>query len=207
MKQYQQKINDEKQNNLINIYIKSELNSNKKIKNMIEIALRKFILCFLTKEEKKEDKIKLNKNNIQNYLEIEDLWDRDFYKKNDFYQELKKLKNLGIKVNNVIPFYDKCFDNYYKNYFDDVETELKNKEEERKKEEKEKEKQDITNFNPKEYDLDENPQEVQEKNKEENTDNKNSNEDKKEELNEEEEDNGDSYIDEGVEEEEYGGRY
>ena len=87
----------------------------------------------------KEKKIKLNKNNIKNYLEIEDLWNKDFYKKNDFYQELKKLKNLGIKIDNMIRFYEKCCNNMYKNYFEDVKTELKNIKEDIKRIEKGKE--------------------------------------------------------------------
>ena len=48
-------------------------------------------------------------------MEIEDLWNKDFYKKNDFYQELKKLKNLGIKIDNMIRFYEKFCNNMYKN--------------------------------------------------------------------------------------------
>jgi len=86
-------------------------------------------------------------------LEIEDLWNKDFYKKNDFYQELKKLKNLGIKINNMILFYEKCCNNMYKNYFEDVKTELKNIKEDIKRKKKGKEKEDINNFNPKDLDI------------------------------------------------------
>ena len=199
MKQFQQKIKDEKQNNLITNYIKNELKYNEKFKNYLEIALRKFILCFLAKEEKKEDKIKLNENNIQNYLEIEDLWDRDFYKKNEFYQELKKLKKLGIKINNVVSFYDKCFDNYHKNYFNDVITEINNRESERIREQKEKEKNDINNIDLKEYDIDDNYSEVQEKKNEEITENKDNNQENNDDNND---DNGDEYLSQGEEEEE-----
>ena len=198
MKQYQQKIKDEKQNNLINNYIKNVLTPNEIFRNNLEIALRKFIICFLAKEEKKEDKIKLNENNIQNYLEIEDLWDKDFYKKNEFYQELKKIKKLGIKINNVIPFYDKCFENYYKNYFNDVITEINNRESERIREENEKEKNDINNININEDDIDDNLPEIQEKNNEENNENKDNNQ-------ENNDDNGDDYISQGEEEEELDG--
>lgn len=206
LKQYQEKITDKEQKNLIENYVKIDLQKNEKIKNNLEVALRKFILCFLAKEKKREDKIKRNKNNIKNYLEIEDLWNGDFYKKNEFYQELKKLQTLGIKINIVIPFYDKCFNNIYKNYFDDVKAELKEREEEKKRKEEEKEKEDLRNFNTQDVGVNETQNEPEENTNEENV-NKDNN-DNNDNENVEDEDNGDSYIDEGVDEEnEEGGRY
>ena len=192
--QYQEKIINEEQKNLINNYIQNDLKKNQNFKNALEIAIRKFILCFLSKENKKDIKIKQNKNNIKNYLEIEDLWNRDFYKKNEFYQEMKKLKNLGIKVNNVIPFYEKCFNNTYKNFFDDVKNELKRREEEKLREEKEKAKEDLSNFNAKDPDFDDNPKEEEENKDEENNKNDDNNNNENE---NEDNDNGDDYIDEG----------
>jgi len=197
IKYQEKKINKELENS-INNYIKNDL---KKNKNAVETALRKFILCFLAKEDNKENKIKPNQSNIKNYLEIEDLWDREFYKKNEFYQELKKLKNLGIKINNVIPFYEKCFNKNYKNYFDEVNIELKNREEERIRKEKEKEKEDINNFNPNDYGIDDNQNEIEENNNIDNNYNgSNENID---------DDNGDDYLDQdNGEEEDYNlGRY
>ena len=73
---------------------------------------------------------------------IEDLWNKNFFKKNEFNQMLQKLKNLNIKVNNVIPFYEICFNNVYKNYFDDVKDEL-NKRKKRKEKWKKKKKRKI----------------------------------------------------------------
>jgi hypothetical protein len=196
LQEYQEKITDDERIILINNYIKDNLKANENIKKVLEIAIRKFILCFLAKENDKENKIKLNQNNIKNYLEIEDLWNKDFYKKNDFYQELKNLKKLGIKVNNVIPFYEECFNNMYKNYFDDVKNELKSREEEKLRKEKEKEKEDISNFNPKDVDIDidDNKKEIEEAKIDENNGGDDNNEN-------EEDDNGDSYIDEGNDEE------
>ena len=66
------------------------------------------------------------------------MWNKDFYKKKEFYEELKKIKILNIKVNNIIPFYEKCFNNMYKNYFDEVKTELREREEEKRKKKKKK---------------------------------------------------------------------
>jgi len=204
LRKYQVDITDEKQNNSIKSYIKNDLKANEKIKNYLELALRRFILCFIVKENDKENKVKLNENSINNYLEIEDLWNKDFYKKKEFYQEIKKLKNLGIKINNVIKFYDKCFGANYKNNFDDVNEELNRREEERIKKEKEEEKNDLSNFNPNNLDIDEIPNEKEEPNKNENNtkndnlnnlnekdENKNANENK------EEDDNEDDYLPQG----------
>ena len=148
LKNYQEKTLDKEKQISIENYIENHLNKNKDEKNHLETALRRFIICFLAKEKNKENKIKLNKNNITNYLDIEDLWSKDFYKEKEFDQSLKILKNLNIKINNVILFYNKCFSNTYKNYFDDVKDELKKREEERARKEEEKEKEDIRNFNP-----------------------------------------------------------
>ena len=205
LNKYQEKITDEEQIKAINNYIENDLKNNKNTKK-IEIAIRKFILCFLSKESNKEKKIKKNENNIKNYLEIEDLWNEDFYKKNEFYQELKKLKNLNIKVKNVVPFYEKCFNNMLKNSFDDVKAELKSREEERIRMEKEKEKEDISNFNPKEeLDIDDNPKEPEENKNVENEENGNNN---NIDNDNNDDDNGDDYLDEGGDDDEdYGGRY
>lgn len=200
LKSYQEKIIDDEQKIKINDY-KNEVKTNEKINNIIEIALRKFILCFLSKVNDKDNKIKLNNNNIKNYLEIEDLWNKDFYKKDEFYEELKKLNRLSIKINNVIIFYEKCFNNTYKDYFYDVKNELKNRKEEMLRKEREKEKEDLSNFNPKEEEID--AQKDFEENKIENNDNNNYNENEKNNndgnVDENIDDNGDSLIDEGEE--------
>ena len=98
----------------------------------------------------------------------------------------------------MIPFYEKCCNNIYKNYFEDVKTELKNIKEDIKRKEKVKEKEDINNFNPKDVDIDidDNKKEAEEVKIEEN-DGSDNNE------NEENRDNynGDSYIDKGNDEE------
>ena len=187
---YQEQITDKELNNSIENFIKNNL-VKEKTKNIIETALRKFIICFLVqiKEKEKEKKIKQNKNNIKNYLEIDDLWTKNFYKSKEFYQELKNLQLLGIQINNIIPFYDKCFKKMHKNYFDDVKNELKEREEEKRKEEEEKAKDDIRNFNTSDTGVGENKNEPEEIKDEENVDNN---------IN----DDDDYYTDEGGEEEE-----
>lgn len=206
LKNCQEEITDEEQKKSIKNYIENNLKTNKNIENILETAIRKFILCFLSKIDNKEN-IKLNQNNINNYFEIEDLWNKNFYKTNEFYQELKKLKELGIKIKNVIPFYEKCFNNFYKNYFNDEKTEIRKREEERIKEKKEKEKEDIRNFNFKDNDIEDDSKTIEENKNDDSLNNdKNNNENN---GNENENNNDDDdYIDEGEnEDEEYGGRY
>ena len=184
LSRFQEEMTDNEQKK-INDYIKDNLNINEENKKALEIALRKFILCFLSKEKNPEYKIKNNINNIKNYLEIKDLWDKSFYQKNGF-SLLKKLKELGIKVNNIIPFYDRCFKGFHKNYFDDVKLELKNREEEKKMREKEKEKEDISNFNANDdVDIEDNKEEKEEDDDNDDDDGSYYNEDNDEESNDE----------------------
>ena len=194
--QYQEKITDKEQKNTIENFIKNNLDNEEAI-NALENALRKFIICYLVQIKEKEKKIKENKNNIKIYLEIKDLWNKNFYKNNEFYQLLKKLQELGIQIKNIIPFYEKCFNKIHRNYFDDVKTELKEREEEKKRLEELRDKNDIRNFNTKDTGVGENNQkEPEEKNDEENVDdNNNQNNNNNENMNVNEDEN--YYIDEG----------
>jgi len=193
--QYQEKITDKEQKNTIENFIKNNLDNEEAI-NALENALRKFIICYLVQIKEKEKKIKENKNNIKIYLEIKDLWNKNFYKNNEFYQLLKKLQELGIQIKNIIPFYEKCFNKIHRNYFDDVKTELKEREEEKKRLEELREKNDIRNFNTKDTGVGENNQkEPEEKNDEENVDDNNNQNNNNENVNNNEDEN--YYIDEG----------
>ena len=193
--QYQEKITDKEQKNTIENFIKNNLDNEEAI-NALENALRKFIICYLVQIKEKEKKIKENKNNIKIYLEIKDLWNKNFYKNNEFYQLLKKLQELGIQIKNIIPFYEKCFNKIHRNYFDDVKTELKEREEEKKRLEELREKNDIRNFNTKDTGVGENNQkEPEEKNDEENVDDNNNQNNNNENMNDNEDEN--YYIDEG----------
>ena len=194
LKQYQEKIIDKNIKTALENFKNNDL-SDEKIKNILENALRKFITCFLVQIKENKKKIKQNKNNIKNYLEIEDLWDENFYKNEEFYQLIKKLQVLGIQINNIIYFYEKCFKEMNKNYFDDVKAELKEREEEKKKDEEEKEKEDIRNFNPLDIGVDENLKNLSEIKDEENDDDNiiENNNTKKFEDNEDDDD----YLDEG----------
>ena len=108
-------------------------------------AVRKFItlVLFREKENDKDKKIKSNTKNIIDYLKKKDLWD-SLYNKLRFEEDLTKLKDLNIKIKEILFFY-----NYLINYKDegfDVEIKdyIKKKEDEeiKKKKTEKKLKQD-----------------------------------------------------------------
>ena len=70
------------------------------------VAIRLFAIFVLYLEEDKENKIKLNNNNIVNYLKPKDLWDRDVYEDEYFKKNLIELKSFNLKINSIIPLYD-----------------------------------------------------------------------------------------------------
>ncbi len=84
----------------------------------------------------KENNIKENNNNIVNYFDIPDLWDKAISGKGDFHKELNDLKELNIKLNQVIYLYDFLGEDINENFFEDVEKLLKKEEEIKKIEEK-----------------------------------------------------------------------
>ena len=96
--------NDEKKDN-------EEINNihNQKIINKynLTLALKWFMTLVLFNEKDKENKIKGNKKNLFNYLNIEDLWDKDIFKdKNNFHSDLAELKKSNIPINKIIWLYD-----------------------------------------------------------------------------------------------------
>ena len=149
-------------------------------KSVFKSAIRTFIVLFLNFEKDKENNIQKNENNIINYFEIPDIW-APF---GNYKEGLNDLRNLNIKINQIIPLYDflEDYDNF--KYFQDVKKELENvkiveKEPEPLKFEEEKAEEKNDN----------NPGEVMEDN---NSDNSYSSDDDKD---EDDSDNGDSkYI-------------
>ncbi len=65
--------------------------------NIFKIAIRTFIVLFLNFEKDKKNNIKENHNNLVNYLDIPDLWDKTISGKGDFHKELNDLKELKIR--------------------------------------------------------------------------------------------------------------
>ena len=102
-------------------------------KQIFKVAIRLFILLFLSNENDKENNIKNNCNNIYNYLKIPDLWNKPIYNKKEFNQELNEIKNLNININQVLDLYELLGDDINENYFEDVITQIKKNEEIQKK--------------------------------------------------------------------------
>ena len=117
-------------------------------KKVFITAVRSFIILFLNLEKDKENNIKLNQNNIINYFDIPDLWDKTIYSNKDFNKELNKLKKCNIKINQIVYLYDYLGDDINDDYFQDVrkaikrEEEIKNIQESKEPKEKEEENSD-----------------------------------------------------------------
>ena len=82
---------------------------NKKIitKDNLTLALKWFMALVLFNEKDKENKIKGNKKNLFNYLNVADLWDKEIYKDtNNFNSDLAELKKSNIPINKIICLYD-----------------------------------------------------------------------------------------------------
>ena len=71
-------------------------------KEELEKAIRIFITLVLFREKDKENKIKLNRKNLIDYLKSPDLWDIKVYKNENFNQNLNELKLIKIQINQTI---------------------------------------------------------------------------------------------------------
>ena len=61
----------------------------------------------LFNEKDKENKIKGNKKNLFNYLNVADLWDKGIYNDtNNFNSDLAELEKSNIPINKIIWLYD-----------------------------------------------------------------------------------------------------
>ena len=75
-------------------------------KNSLLSAIKWFMALVLFREKDKEDKIKENKKNLFDYLNVVDLWKKDVYKDSNFIKELNALKKFNIQINKIIWLYD-----------------------------------------------------------------------------------------------------
>ena len=76
---------------------------------IFKCTIRAFIVQFLIFEEDQENNIKQNENNVINYfnnLDIPDIWDKTIPEKKGFNEELNNLKQLNVKVNQILTLYD-----------------------------------------------------------------------------------------------------
>ena len=89
-------------------------------KEQFKFTLRSFIVLFLNLVNDKENKIRGNQNNMVNYLDIPDIWDKSIYNNENFKKELDNLKKINVKINQIIYLYDFLGDNINNDYFKDV---------------------------------------------------------------------------------------
>ena len=68
--------------------------------------MRAFIVLFLNLESDKENNVKGNQDNIINYFDIQDIWNKAIYSNRDFPKELNNLKKANVAINQILPLYD-----------------------------------------------------------------------------------------------------
>lgn len=132
LKAFQSDLEKDQEGKIKKCFESQTLIKEKEFKN----AIRSFIALFLSFEKDKENNIKENDNNIVNYLDIPDLWDITISEKGNFHKELNNLKQLNVKVNQIVSLYEFLGEDINEEYFEDVEKALKNDEELKKIEEK-----------------------------------------------------------------------
>ena len=102
-------------------------------------TIRAFITLFLILEKDKENNIKQNENNVINYFNIPDIWDTTISSMNNFKEELNNLRQLNIKINQIVSFYDLLGEDITPKYFEEVSKEVEREKEIKKLIEKEPE--------------------------------------------------------------------
>ena len=85
-------------------------------KEDLENAIRLFVTLVLFRETDKENKIKLNRKNVFDYLKQPDFWKNEVYKNEKFLENLDKLKSCDIPVNHILHLYDYLILNDMKKY-------------------------------------------------------------------------------------------
>jgi hypothetical protein len=107
---YQKKLDDKSTKLIDNLTNKKD----------IACAIRLIITLVLFQEEDKENKIKANLDNVVNYLNEPDLWNKEIYDDIDFYKNLSKLKLINIHINQIVSLYEYLGKDIDYNFFDDV---------------------------------------------------------------------------------------
>jgi hypothetical protein len=102
-------------------------------KEIFASTIRRFIVLFLSKEKNKENKIKNNTNNIINYLNIPDIWDKKTYDMKEFAKELEGLENLKIQLNQVLSLYEELGEENTEEFYKPVINQIQKNEELKKK--------------------------------------------------------------------------
>ena len=89
-------------------------------KKDIACAIRLFVTLILFPEKDKENKIKANLENVVNYLNAPDLWNKEIFDDIDFYKNLNKLKLINIHINQIVSLFEYLEQDIEDNFFDDV---------------------------------------------------------------------------------------
>ena len=87
---------------------------------MLSSAIRIFITLYLNQEDNKEIRIKNNRKNIMNELNIEDLWDKAVFKDKNFKSECIEIKKFSVQINQILYLYELLGGDIEKDYFADV---------------------------------------------------------------------------------------
>ena len=107
-------------------YSKKERNISKED---LAYAIRLFMSLVLFLEEDKENKIKLNKNNVIKYLKPQDLWKKNINNDEKFLKDLDELKSMKIPINQIIYFYEALGKDIPDDFFKDVKDMIEEEEE------------------------------------------------------------------------------
>ena len=75
-------------------------------KEVLSSAIRRYLTRYLIKEKDKEKNIKNNERNFIKYLYIEDLWDNEINKNEQKENEIKKIENMNISINQILDIYE-----------------------------------------------------------------------------------------------------
>ena len=117
---------DEKKLEKLNLYfIKKDIVIGK---GDLENAIKLFISLVLFREKDKENKIKLNRKNLFDYLKSPDLWDDDIYdkKKEKFKENLSELSLLKIQINQTLWLYNYLVGKKENDEYKEMENNLSN---------------------------------------------------------------------------------
>ena len=135
LKEFQTEIDNEQEENIKACFEKQTIID----KKIFKAAIRSIIVLFLNFEKDKENNIKQNENNIINNLNnLDDIWGITTISKENFKQELNNLKQLNIKVNQIISLYDFLGDDINPKFFEEVQKGVDKEKEIKKIIEKEK---------------------------------------------------------------------
>jgi hypothetical protein len=134
LKDFQYELEENQKNLIETCFKEQELIT----KEQFKFTLRSFVVLFLNLVVDKENKIRGNQNNMVNYFDIPDIWDKSIYNNENFKKELDNLKKINVKINQIVYLYDFLGDNINDDYFQDVKKVIEKEEELTKREQYEK---------------------------------------------------------------------